>query len=501
MKKSSGLLIIGLILTLALGVFIGKTLFTSGPSEYVPMPTTMKYRNVGLTKDSTQLAMSEEFTGEIIQVKKGESIQKAVLAAKPGDLIQVFPGNYYETVYIDKDNISVQGIIVKGEWPTLDGKKELNDAFLYSGNGIQIENFKIMNYKGNGIMGQAGNNFVLRNNWIMDAGVYGIFPQYGKNGLIEHNVLSGIEDAAIYVGMCDNIDVLHNEVFNSVAGIEIENSRHALVENNYAHNNTGGILAFITPGLPIKTAFDIIIRNNFVVNNNHPNFGAPGSIVAGIPPGTGILVMAADDVIIENNIISGNDNAGITIVDLATGGSTSNDPNSEPNPDRIVILDNFMHNNGNNPTGEIKALMLTQLSTKGPDILAMGVGVGSTIRDKNRYRTFGLDNFGPAQITDTKEVTTFLLDVPVAPRSVSKEEIGQLTYYGVCAGCHAWDERLIGPPTQIIQAIHNNNPQGIVDYITNPKNLREDYPEMPPQDYLSDEAKMAVAEYILAMKE
>jgi hypothetical protein len=59
---------------------------------------------------------------------------------------------------------------------------------------------------------------------------------------------------------------------------------------------------------------------------------------------------------------------------------------------------------------------------------------------------------------------------------------------------------LIGPPTEIIQAIHNNNPQGIVDYITAPKNLREDYPEMPPQDYLSDEAKMAVAEYILALK-
>ncbi|WP_026810499.1 parallel beta-helix domain-containing protein [Arenibacter latericius] len=502
MKKKSGFLkIIGLILTLAIGVFIGKTFFTSSPSETVPMPTTMKYRNVGLTKDSTRTTMSEEFTGEIIQVKKGESIQKAVEAANPGDLIQVFPGTYYETVYIDKDNISVQGIIIKGEWPTLDGKKELNDAFLYSGNSIHIENFKIMNYKGNGIMGQAGNNFVLRNNWIMDAGVYGIFPQYGKNGLVEHNVLSGIEDAAIYVGMCDNIDVLHNEVFNSVAGIEIENSRHALVENNYAHNNTGGILAFITPGLPIKTAYDIIIRNNFIVNNNHPNFGAPGSIVAGIPPGTGILVMAADDVIIENNIISGNDNAGITIVDLATGGSTSNDRNSEPNPDRIVILDNFMHNNGNNPTGEIKALMLTQLSTKGPDILAMGGGVGSTIRDKNRYRTFGLDDFGPAQITDTKDVTTFLLDAPVAPRTASKEEIGQLTYYGVCAGCHAWEERLIGPPTQIIQAIHANNPQGIVDYITKPKNLRKDYPEMPPQDYLSDEAKMAVAEYILAMKE
>jgi len=67
-------------------------------------------------------------------------------------------------------------------------------------------------------------------------------------------------------------------------------------------------------------------------------------------------------------------------------------------------------------------------------------------------------------------------------------------------GCHAFDIRLIGVPTNVIQMIYKDNPQGIVDYINKPKNLRDDYPEMPLQDYLSDEAKIAVAEYILALK-
>lgn len=499
-KKSPFIKIITSILLLGIGVFIGKSFFGPKNVETVPIPSTIKYRNAGLSNDTTQVASAQEFTGRIIEVKKGSSIQNAVKEASPGDLIRVYPGTYSENVYIDKDNISMQGVVINGEWPTLDGKKEINDAFLYSGNGILIENFKIINYKGNGIMGQAGNNFIIRNNWIIDTGVYGIFPQYGKNGLVEHNVLSKIADAAIYIGMCDNVDVLHNEVFDNVAGIEIENSRHCLVENNYAHNNTGGLLAFVTPGLPIKTTFDVILRNNFVVNNNHENFGAPGSTVSGIPPGTGILIMAADDVIVENNIITGNNNTGITIVDLATGDPKANDPNSEGNPDRVVILDNIMFDNGNAPTGELKAVMLTQMETKGPDIFAYGGGIGSTIRDKNRYRTFGLDNYGMAQITDTKDIPTMMTQSPVPPRSVSAEELGELTYYGVCAGCHAFGTRLIGPPTEILQAIHQNNPQGIVDYITAPKNLREDYPEMPPQDYLSEEAKMAVAEYILALK-
>ena len=439
--------------------------------------------------------------GDTIKVKNGESIQKAVQKAKSGDLILVYPGTYAETVFIDKDGITLNGIIEKGEWPTLNGDKKLNDAFLYSGNGISIENFKIINYKGNGVMGQAGNNFKINNNWIIDAGVYGIFPQFGKNGVIEHNVLSGIEDAAIYVGMCDNVDVRHNEVFDSVAGIEIENSRHCIVENNYAHDNTGGILAFVTPGLPIKTTFDVIIRNNFIVNNNHVNFGAPGSIVSGIPMGTGILIMAADDVILENNIITNNNNAGVTIVDLATGASTSKDPNSEPNPDRVVILDNTMFGNGSKPTGALKPLIEMAKMTKGLDIVSVGGGKGSTIKDKNRYKTIGLEKFGKAKIYDTKNIKTYTLDKPAESKLVSKKELGSLTYHGVCAGCHAFGTRLIGVPTEVIQMIYKGRPKDLVKYINKPIKLRDDYPEMPPQNYLSEEAKLAVAEYILTLKQ
>lgn len=175
------------IAIIALGVFIGKIYFGKTEST-VPIPSTMKYRYTGQSTKSTAKAVESAFSGRIIEVKKGKSIQKAVDDAQSGDLIRVYPGTYYENIYIDKDDISIQGVVIEGNWPTLDGEKKLNDAFLYSGNGILIENFKIINYKGNGIMGQAGNNFILRNNWIIDTGVYGIFPQYGKNGLIEHNV-------------------------------------------------------------------------------------------------------------------------------------------------------------------------------------------------------------------------------------------------------------------------------------------------------------------------
>lgn len=438
-----------------------------------------------------------------IVVKDGGSIQAAVNKAASGDVILVHPGTYRESVYIDKDNITLRGVVVEGEWPVMEGDHKLNDAILYSGNNVTVEWLKIMHYKGNAIMGQSGNNYVIRNNWIIDTGVYGIFPQYGKNGLIEYNVLSGIEDAAIYVGMCDNVDVKHNEVFNSVAGIEIENTRHALVENNYAHNNTAGILVFITPGLPIKTAYDIIVRNNFIVDNNTPNFGAPGSIVSKVPVGIGVVVMAADDVKIEGNIITGNKTAGIVITDLAFVTDVATDPESEPNPDNIKVLDNLMFNNGAEPVAEVKAAMLTKFKTTGPDILA---NVGSAqepdncILNASRYTSFGIGKWSTCDITTTADTTTYLLPTDAAPREIETDadRVARL-YKGICAGCHAYNLRMIGPPTMAIQAQYYENPQGIADYLANPVKKRKDFPAMPSQGHLSEELRLKVAEYMLCL--
>lgn len=489
----------GMIGLVVVGLIGGKYIF-GGVDQTAPPPVPVYFSqdNTEITDGSSQIV--PPMSGAVIDVRDGDSIQTAVNKAQPGDLIRVYPGTYVETVYIDKDSISLQGVIEEDRWPELDGEKRLNDAFLYSGNNILIENFKISRFKGNGIMGQAGNNFILRNNWIIDAGVYGIFPQYGTNGLIERNILTGIEDAAIYVGMCDNVDVRFNEVYGNVAGIEIENSRHALVEYNYAYNNSGGILVFITPGLPIKTTYDVIIRNNYVYDNNHENFGAPGSIVSMVPAGTGIIVMAGDDVIIENNIIKDNKNVGIVITDLDFMASVSVDPDSEPYPDRVVLLDNMMINNGTDPVTEVKALKLAHLMTGNLDIAAVGGGVDSCIRDRGRYSTIGLGGYKNCQVTDTKSVTSYMLKNPVPPRETNAENKSKLVYYGVCAGCHSYSTRMIGPPTMTLQALYMDNPQGIADYIANPVHKRKDYPEMPKQDYLSEELRLDVAKFMLQVK-
>lgn len=493
---------------LVIGAFAGGMYF--GSSQQSPTITSSsggasysggydKSADTSVKNTNKSAVAARTVEGVTHVINPGDMIMDAVKKANSGDTIQLMPGTYHETVYIDKDDIRIVGVIEQGKRAILDGQGKLNDAILYSGNNVVVENLLITKYKGNAIMGQAGNNFEIRNNIIVDTGVYGIFPQLGKNGIVEHNIISGIEDAAIYVGMSDNIHVAHNEVFDSVAGIEIENSRHAIVENNYVHNNTGGILAFITPGLPIKTTFDVIIRHNFIVNNNTANFGAPGSTVAGIPAGTGILIMAADEVIVEGNIITGNKTAGIIITDHQNAPNTTIDPESDPAPDKVMILDNLMDNNGYDTIDEAKALMLTEFKQGNPDIVRVGVSRDSCIINRHRYVTVGVKNWQECNFTNTANVDSYILDEPVPARDIDPSERGKVVYMGICAGCHTYTGRMIGPPIQIIQALYMDNPQGLADWIAKPTKKRDDYPEMPPQDYLDEATRLAVAEYLLSV--
>ncbi len=488
-------LIIAAIALLVVGA-IGGMKF-AGDNRATIVGDTSRYTAETSSGGLLTRAVGGSGSGNVLEVRDGESIQAAVAAASEGDVIRVYPGTYSETVYIDKDDLVISGVVIDGAWPVMEGNKELNDAILYSGNDITIEHLQIQHYKGNAIMGQAGNNFLIRGNNIIDTGIYGIFPEFGENGLITHNVLSGIEDAAIYVGMCDYIHVTHNEVFDNVAGIEIENTRHSIVENNYVHDNTGGILVFITPGLPIKTTFDTIVRNNFVVDNNTPNFGIPGSTVSGIPAGTGILNMAGDQTTIEGNVITGNKTIGILITDHMNAPNVTLDPEADPNSDEIAILDNLMWNNGYDTIPEVKALKTIELVEGDVQVLNIGTSTGSCILDHDKYVTVGLRDFGTCGFTTTASIATYLPETRAERRIIAAEDMGKRAYYGICAGCHAYNIKMIGPPTQVIQALYMDNPQGIVDYITNPVKKRDDYPEMPPQNYLSEEVRMAAAEFML----
>ena len=66
--------------------------------------------------------------------------------------------------------------------------------------------------------------------------------------------------------------------------------------NNYSHDNAGGILVFDLPDLVVKSGKSVRVYDNVVVDNNFKNFAPSGNVVASVPSGTGIMVLATSDV-------------------------------------------------------------------------------------------------------------------------------------------------------------------------------------------------------------
>jgi parallel beta-helix repeat protein len=438
-------------------------------------------------------------TAADIVVNSGERIQDAVNKAVSGDTVRVMPGLYEETVYIDKDDVNLIGIIVDGARPILDGsKKGLHDGIIASGHGVIIEGFHVRNYRSNGITTQGANNYRIHNNIVENIHLYGIFPQFGKNGLVSQNIISRTSDAGIYVGMSENIDIIANEVFDNALGIEAENSHYILIEANYVHDNSVGIPVVIIPGLQTKTSADVIVRNNTVVNNNSKLYNRDGAVMALMRTGRGITVTAVDRVTIEGNIIRDHQSCGICVMSMSRmGNAFPVDAAIEPEPDETRIIGNIFVNNGFDAVG----LGVAGASIdSGADIVNLARGNAHCYASSQGAKLLGVSRWAECDPALTSaDVQSYQLAEPVRSQTLSRAQKAKLTYHAVCSGCHAYAHTMIGPPMMVVQALYINNPEGLAQWISAPTKKRplEDYPAMPPQDYLSEELRLDLAKYIL----
>lgn len=318
-----------------------------------------------------------EHEPQTITVSEGESIQAAVDMALPGDTILVEAGTYYESVYIDTANITVQGVVDGDERPWLDGENERSDGFNTTGDDFVLQGFGMRGYIGNAVL-TTGSERVVYRDLIIEGTygdtdkttIYGLYPVETTDVLIEDCVVSGIADAAIYVGQSRGpIIVRNNEVFDNVTGIEIENSVGAEVHDNYVHDNTGGILVFLLPNNPSKVGYNTRVYNNEIVHNNTENFGDPESTVGIVPPGTGILIMTADNTEVFDNNITDNRTMGVGITSLYIIYDRDTEFDLGPLPENNRIYNNTWSNNGYDPAG-----IVSDLGLPGADILWTGEG-------------------------------------------------------------------------------------------------------------------------------
>lgn len=278
-------------------------------------------------------------------------LQEQLIMAQPGDVIEIPAGTFEFDRPLSLDgisNITIKGAGMNETILSFKGQRVGAEGLKITADSVTIEGLSVLDTKGDCIKVQDSKGVTIRDvktAWTGGAletnGGYGIYPVSCTNVLVENCEAAFASDAGIYVGQSVNVIVRNNYVHENVAGIEIENCIHSEVYNNRTEQNTGGILVFDLPDLELINGHSCRIYKNKILENNHKNFSAPGNIVGIVPPGTGIVILAAKNVEVFDNEIIGHKTIGTGIVSYQMTREKWDNPAYDPYSHDISIYNNI----------------------------------------------------------------------------------------------------------------------------------------------------------------
>ena len=348
-----------------------------------------------------------------------ERLQQALLDAAPGDTVQIGAGRFELTdqLSLDVARVTVRGAGQAQTVLSFRNQQGAGEGLLVTADDVVLRDFAVEDAKGDGIKSKAANRIVyahLTVRWTGGSkatnGAYGVYPVESRDVLIDGVTVEGASDAGIYVGQCENIVVRNSTAIRNVAGIEIENSRHADVHDNLATHNTGGILIFDLPNLPRGNGGDVRVYANRVIDNDTANFAPVGNIVAQVRLGTGVLIMANDGVWVRGNTMSGNATANVMVVSYR---NAFTDTRYNPLPRRVQVSGNTQGRAGFAPQLPGGEQLAAAMGGAIPPVLWDGTGsdLGLRVADA-KVLSLGLASGAAPETAKPAPVT---LDAPAVP--------------------------------------------------------------------------------------
>ncbi|MFD3478391.1 nitrous oxide reductase family maturation protein NosD [Streptomyces sp. NPDC058695] len=308
------------------------------------------------------------------RVNPGESIQKAVNTAKPGDVIVLSPGTYHESVSITVSGLTLRGASARSTVIVPDAASAAG-ACAKAGNGICVTGTKtkpvehvtvrsltLRGFKKNGLLATGTDRLRVEGVTSEKNGQWGIAQERSVRGVFRHDTVESNGDAGLF--LANTIDaeegapnakavISDNRMVGNRIGVTVRRLRNVAVDHNEATGNCAAMMLVGDENKPRPGALKV--RNNYVHDNNKYC-----AATARLPylQGSGIVLTGVEDSLLAGNSVE--DNVG-----------------KAPMSGGIVLAKNFK--GALNQRNEIRDNLVMGNGTA--DLASQDKGKGNTFRD------------------------------------------------------------------------------------------------------------------------